>query len=108
MLIARDTALGMYWLHKQGILHLDLKPGNLLVRITHHVSRLSFEELLLNFTFIGTLQQLSTNGTVKIADFGLSQRLGEIKNFGGTLNYMAPEMFDGIISEKTDVYSFGL
>jgi serine/threonine protein kinase len=81
MLIARDTALGMYWLHKQKILHLDLKPGNLL---------------------------LSANGTVKIADFGLSQRLGEVKNFGGTLNYMAPEMFDGIVSEKTDVYSFGM
>jgi serine/threonine protein kinase len=31
MMIARDTALGMYWLHKEGILHLDLKPGNLLV-----------------------------------------------------------------------------
>jgi len=39
MLIARDTALGMYWLHKEGILHLDLKPGNLLVRINKLIPR---------------------------------------------------------------------
>jgi hypothetical protein len=75
---------------------------------THHSSRSAIEELLLNFTLIGTLQQLSANGTVKIGDFGLSQRLGEIKNIGGTLNYMAPEVFDGNVSEKTDVYAFGL
>jgi serine/threonine protein kinase len=81
MMIARDTALGMYWLHKEGILHLDLKPGNLL---------------------------LTSNYSVKIADFGLSQPLGNVQSVGGTPNYMAPEMFDGICDEKSDIYSFGL
>lgn len=44
---------------------------------------------------------------MKIADFGLSQRIGEVRNLGGTLNYLAPEMFDGKVSDKVDVYAFG-
>ncbi len=62
MMIARDTALGMYWLHKQGIYHLDLKPANLLV---------------------------NDNWVVKVADFGISQFKGKVNSIGGTPNYMA-------------------
>lgn len=45
MLLARDCALGMNWLHKQGILHLDLKPANILVSSHRflHLLTLSFE-----------------------------------------------------------------
>lgn len=85
MMIARDTALGMYWLHKQGIYHLDLKPANLLV---------------------------NDNWVVKTADFGISQFKGKVNSIGGTPNYMAPEVFLGVppekLDDKTDVYSFGM
>ena len=73
--------------------------------------------------------QLTSNYSVKIADFGLSQPLGNVQSVGGTPNYMvrvissnfffsadpimhwlfqAPEMFDGVCDEKSDIYSFGL
>lgn len=80
MMIARDTALGMYWLHKEGILHLDLKPGNLLVSHLEATTKA-------RRWFLPSLQ-LTSNYSVKIADFGLSQPLGNVQSVGGTPNYM--------------------
>eukprot|EP01132_Coremiostelium_polycephalum_P001514 gene1514-1906_t len=86
ILIARDTALGMNWLHlsKPPILHLDLKPANLLV---------------------------DNNWTVKVADFGLSKIKKGSSTTGqaGSPLYMAPEMLlNKEYDEKCDVYSFGI
>jgi serine/threonine protein kinase len=72
----------MNWLHKQGILHLDLKPANILV---------------------------NDNWIAKVADFGLSQFKDKAIALGGTPNYMAPEMLTGgKIDAKADVYAFGM
>jgi len=82
MLIAIDTALGIFWLHQTGILHLDLKPANLLV---------------------------NDSWVVKVADFGISQMRENLDSIGGTLNYMSPEiLMGGEVDEKADVYSFGM
>eukprot|EP01087_Luapelamoeba_hula_P020947 TRINITY_DN7230_c0_g1_i2.p1 TRINITY_DN7230_c0_g1~~TRINITY_DN7230_c0_g1_i2.p1 ORF type:complete len:1005 (-),score=128.15 TRINITY_DN7230_c0_g1_i2:404-3418(-) len=90
MLIAKDAALGVNWLHrsKPQFLHLDLKAANLLV---------------------------DKNWTVKVADFGLSvvkkeaaatkEKHGPI----GTPLWMAPEvLMNKEYDEKADVYSFGI
>lgn len=90
MLIAKDAALGVNWLHrsKPQFLHLDLKAANLLV---------------------------DQNWTVKVADFGLSvvkkeaatkkEKHGPI----GTPLWMAPEvLMNKEYDEKADVYSFGI
>jgi serine/threonine protein kinase len=86
MLFAKDTALGMNWLHCNNppFLHLDLKTQNLLV---------------------------NDDWTVKVADFGLTQIKKQIQGKGkaGSPIYMAPEiLLDKGFDEKSDVYSFGI
>lgn len=70
--------------HKQGVLHRDLRPSNVLV---------------------------TDNGLAKVADFGTSRFL-EIAAHGTTIigspPYMAPEQFHGKALFASDVYSLGV
>jgi serine/threonine-protein kinase len=70
--------------HRQGVLHRDLRPSNVLV---------------------------SDTGLVKVADFGTSRFL-EIAAHGTTVigspPYMAPEQFHGKAVFASDVYSLGV
>jgi eukaryotic-like serine/threonine-protein kinase len=70
--------------HKQGIIHRDLRPGNVLV---------------------------TDAGMVKVADFGTSRFL-EIAAHGTTVigspPYMAPEQFQGKAVFASDIYSLGI
>jgi serine/threonine-protein kinase len=70
--------------HRQGVLHRDLRPANVLV---------------------------SETGLVKVADFGTSRFL-EIAAHGTTVigspPYMAPEQFHGKAVFASDVYSLGV
>jgi len=83
--MAKDVALALNWLHcSQGILHLDLKPANLLV---------------------------DENWNVKLADFGLSSLKHNVQSgqMVGTPWFMAPEiLLQKQYDEKADVYSFGI
>jgi len=90
----RQTALGMAEAHRQGVVHGDLKPGNIMVTMS---------------------------GVVKIMDFGLAQRqtsldvqgalpkLSEPRGMSGTPSYMAPEQVrGGAAIPPSDVFSLGL
>eukprot|EP01126_Amoeba_proteus_P034643 TRINITY_DN3460_c0_g1_i2.p1 TRINITY_DN3460_c0_g1~~TRINITY_DN3460_c0_g1_i2.p1 ORF type:complete len:540 (-),score=90.46 TRINITY_DN3460_c0_g1_i2:85-1635(-) len=87
--IARDIAKAMRWCHesKPPVIHRDLKPSNLLVTADLHV---------------------------KLCDFGLSafqwtKTLQDDETAPGTPLWMAPEVLMGRpLSEKVDVYSFGI
>nr|UDL18216.1 G-type S receptor-like kinase NIP43 [Astragalus sinicus] len=88
--VAIGTARGLAYLHTgcgQTIIHCDIKPENIL---------------------------LQEGFQAKISDFGLSKLLsreqsGLFTTMRGTRGYLAPEwLTNAAISEKTDVYSFGM
>ena len=74
-------------LHHRHLVHRDLKPSNFV---------------------------LTTDGRVVVTDYGLAcaraaTALGtDSGSVAGTPAYMAPEMFDGIVSARTDVYALGI
>ncbi|CAN8248481.1 unnamed protein product [Cochlearia groenlandica] len=91
LIIAMDTAFGMEYLHGKSIVHFDLKCENLLVNMRD-----------------------PQRPICKIGDLGLSKVKQKTLVSGGvrgTLPWMAPELLSGksnMVSEKIDVYSFGI
>ncbi|XP_051179805.1 uncharacterized protein [Lolium perenne] len=85
--IIKGICKGLKYLHDNHIVHLDLKPANIL---------------------------LDDNMVPKIADFGLAKCFGEhhsriiISKLGGTPGYLAPEFYGGKITFKSDIYSLGI
>jgi serine/threonine-protein kinase len=87
--IAADVADALYHAHRQGIIHRDVKPGNVL---------------------------LGRDGTTRLVDFGIAHSLAEAAerltldgSVVGTPRYMAPEQLtDGAIGPRTDLFGLGL
>ncbi len=87
----RQAALGVDYAHRRGIVHRDIKPGNIM---------------------------LDREGTVKVLDLGLARivdrcksedTLTQVHQAVGTPDYMAPEQVQGsdTVDHRTDVYALG-
>jgi tRNA A-37 threonylcarbamoyl transferase component Bud32 len=92
LVIAPRICEALQYAHDEGVVHRDIKPGNILV---------------------------DKKGRVKIADFGLAKMLGqEVADFSltgdhavmGTPHYMAPEQMTHSkgVDHRADIYSLGV
>ncbi len=77
--------------HSRGILHRDLKPENLMLQTMPDGSE---RVRLIDF------------GIASVAD--LENKFQTSTRVSGTVFYMAPEQFEGQVSELTDIYAMGL
>ena len=83
--IARQICSGLYAAHERGVIHLDLKPSNIMI---------------------------DGRGKVRITDFGLARLTmtsGNQSGMVGTPAYMAPEQLaGGGVGEHSDIFALGL
>ena len=88
--VMSEVASALISAHQNGVIHRDIKPGNILV---------------------------STTGQVKVADFGIARALGAGVEQGltqtgavmGTATYFSPEQAQGVSTDqRSDIYSLGV
>ncbi|GLC58496.1 hypothetical protein PLESTB_001367400 [Pleodorina starrii] len=90
---ALEIAHGMQHLHLSGLVHGDLKPGNVLLKGSNQDKR----------KFVA-----------KVSDLGIAHPVGSADEMAiddgqiGSIAFMAPEVFRGRIMKASDVYSFGV
>lgn len=84
--IVRQMISAVTYLHSKNIVHGDIKPQNIHFRGVN-------------------------DNMIKIIDFGTSRRINEqhaMHGVFGTSYYLAPEVIEGVYSEKCDVWSMGV
>ncbi len=86
--ITADTAAALGFAHRNGVVHRDVKPGNILI---------------------------NPSGTVKVADFGIARAVSAAENLTqtgtvmGTATYFSPEQARGeSVDPRSDIYSLGV
>src|SRR5450755_957364 len=86
-----DTCNGLAYAHQRGVIHRDIKPGNIMV-----------------------LQDGVNDGMAVIVDFGIARigddtRLTQTNQIVGSVHYMSPEQLQAQeLDNRTDIYAAGV
>src|SRR5580658_4203236 len=86
--IGADVAVALAYAHRHGVIHRDVKPGNVLI---------------------------TEDGIVKVTDFGIARAINTEESLTqtgavmGTATYFSPEQAEGMgVDARSDIYSLGV